>query len=300
MSVFPFDPTAPITAPWQGTLDLTYARRGTATQLVHTLVRAPLKVQRPFYPEGESVCHSVILHTAGGVVGGDRLCLTVQLQPEAHALMTTAAAAKIYRSNGQEAQQQVQIRVEAGACLEWLPLETIVFEQALYRQQLRIDLAPRAVWLGWDICRFGRTARGEKFLAGDWRSRTEVWQGEQPLWIDRQWLPGSPDLFNSPHALAGCPVVGSLALVGREIETAVVEQIRHCGQPETGQVGVTRLPAGIVCRYRGHSTTAARRWFLAVWQQLRPRYAGRSLCIPRVWGRDVELQPVPPAASGGE
>lgn len=151
---------------WHGKLNLVYADRQGKTQLIYNHQQAPLKVQRPFYPEGEKVCHSVILHTAGGMVGGDRLSSNIHLQPQAQTLITTAAASKIYRSNGLQARQTIQMQVDAGACLEWLPQETILFNDAIYRQDLRVELATGGSWLGWEITRFGRTARGEKFLQG--------------------------------------------------------------------------------------------------------------------------------------
>ncbi len=254
-----------------------------ATTLIHSQVKAPLKVQRPFFPEGPAVCHTVMLHTAGGVVGGDRLSISLDLQPQSHALLTTAAAGKIYRSNGLTACQVIHAHVAPGACLEWLPQETIVFDQSQYQQQMRIDLAPGAIWLGWDITRFGRTARGEHFVSGDWRSHTEIWQGDRPLWIDRQWLPGSSTTFLSPHGLAGCSVVGSFALVGIEVNPDLMPLIRATWQGESGKIGVTRGQLGLLCRYRGHSTLEARQWFLAVWEQMRSRYLHRPICIPRVW-----------------
>ncbi len=275
-------------AAWHGTLQLTYGREGDATQILHSRSQAPLKLQRPFYPEGPGVCHSVMLHTAGGVVGGDRLSIDIDVQPQAHALVTTAAAAKIYRSNGLTAQQTVQINVGAGACLEWLPLDTIVFQQAQYRQELRVNLAAGARWLGWEITRFGRSASGEGFVAGDWRSHTEVWQDDRPLWCDRQWLPGSETTFNGVHGLAGCPVVGSFAFLGADLDGSVaadlIATLRSQMSLQSGEGGITRLQAGLLCRYRGHSSTEARRWFVQVWDVVRRSHFGRSVCIPRVWG----------------
>jgi urease accessory protein len=281
---------------WHGKIDLTFVHSANGTQLVHCQGQAPLKVQRPFYPEGEEVCHTVVLHTAGGVVGGDRLSVDLHLQPQAQALITTAAAAKIYRSNGQQARQRVQISVAEAACLEWLPQETIVFDQALYRQDMRVDLAPGALWLGWESTRFGRSARGEQFTQGDWRSHTEVWQEGVPLWCDRQWLPASEELFHSPHGLAGCPVVGSFAFVGQSVEPELVQKARHLwmaeagGNASSGEAGVTRLQSGLLCRYRGQSTLQVRRWFVEVWQLIRQSYLQRPACIPRVWQSEQSQQ----------
>jgi urease accessory protein len=270
---------------WHGSLNLVYAQRGGKTQLIHNQMRSPLKVQRPFYPEGADVCHSVVLHTAGGIVGGDRLSLNFHLEPNAQALITTAAASKIYRSNGLQAKQSIQMQVDAGATLEWLPQETIVFNGAIYRTDLRVELAPRASWLGWEITRFGRSARGERFLQGEWRSHTEVWQQGQPLWIDRQWLPGKAEIINSPHGLAGQSVVGSLVWIGQAVEPELVEAARTLwvNAECQGQAGVTRLTSGILCRYRGSNSAEVRNWFIAVWQLLRLSFLGKPSCPPRVW-----------------
>lgn len=275
---------------WQGQLDLIFSRQGDTTQLSHSQAQAPLKIQRPFYPEGPTTCHTVLLHTAGGMVGGDRLSIQVALQPQTQVLLTTAAASKLYRSNGPTTQQTIQVHIAAGAWLEWLPQETIVFNAAQYHQTMRIELAPRAIWLGWDILRFGRTARGELFSAGNWRSHTEVWQSGRPIWLDRQWLPGNEAVFQSPHGLARCPIVGSFALVGQTIDSDVVQQIRATWQAganphsgKVGEIGVTRLQTGLLCRYRGHSIAEVRQWFIQVWHLLRATYGSQPPCPPRVW-----------------
>jgi urease accessory protein len=274
--------TSPIAPGWQGSLQLTYAVHEGSTQMVHSRSQAPFKLQRSFYPEDPAICHSVILHTAGGMVGGDRLAAKLHLQPNAHALITTAAAAKIYGSTGSESQQTVEIEIGEGGGLEWLPQETIVFDRALHRQAMRVNLAAGTTWLGWEITRFGRSARAEKFTQGDWRSHTEIWQAGVPLWIDRQWLPGSQAIFHSPHGLAGCPVVGSFAFVGQVVTPELVQQVRSLWTGQ-GEVGATRLRSGLLCRYRGASSSEARRWFLQVWRVVRLAYFDRDLCIPRVW-----------------
>lgn len=270
---------------WQGNLELKFTCKQDTTQLIHCLGKAPLKLQRPFYPEGPQICHGVILHTAGGVVGGDRLSLDIHLDADTQVLLTQAAASKIYRSEGLEAHQQVRITLEPGAWLEWLPRETIVFNQAHYHQDLRVELATGAVWLGWEITRLGRTARGEQFLQGHWRSHTEVWQQGTPLWIDPQWLPGGEELLKSYHGLGGYPVVGTLALIGQPAEAELIAQIRQLWNAEKfeGETGVTRLMSGLLCRYRGFSTQSARNWFMQVWHLLRLHYRHQPACQPRIW-----------------
>lgn len=274
---------------WHGNLELNYSDRNGTTQIDRVLVKAPLKVQRPFYPEGKAVCHSVILHTAGGIVGGDRLSQIVQLQKNANALITTAVAGKVYRSNGKPARQTIRIAIESGACLEWLPQENIIFNGAIYQQDLRVELAPGASWLGWEITRFGRSARGEKFLEGEWRSHTEIWQQGKPLLVDRQWLPAGETAIESPFGLAGQPIAASLVWIGKPVSKEIVEQAQNLWRDRyncdnCGQAGVTIAQAqGLLCRYRGSSTAQVRNWFIEVWQLLRLSLLKRSAIKPRVW-----------------
>ncbi|AFY71215.1 Urease accessory protein ureD [Thalassoporum mexicanum PCC 7367] len=282
---------------WHGHLELEYGNTDLATKLVHTHTQAPFRMQRPFYPEGDRICHSIIVHTAGGVVGGDRLTSQIKLQPNTHALITNAAAAKIYRSNGQIAVQETKITVGAGACLEWLPQETIVFAGADYTQKLRIDLEPKALWLGWDLTRFGRTARGEVFCPGQWRSHCEIWQAGKPIWCDRQRLVGQMELLESSNGLARKAILGSLVLAGQPANPEIIAQIKQAwlaivsaeqnlinyADASIHDAGVTSTILGLVCRYRGNSSHLAKQWFKQIWQLLRSAYLELPVCQPRVW-----------------
>ncbi|NER80328.1 MAG: urease accessory protein UreD, partial [Leptolyngbya sp. SIO1D8] len=195
---------------------------------------------------------------------------------------------KIYSDHPQAAQVEGILRVDAGACLEWLPQEAIVFEGAQYHQTWRVELAPGAHWLGWDIVRLGRTARSEKFRRGELRSHCEVWHDGTLIWLDPQRLIGHETLWQSHYALGTCPVLATLAWVGTLPEAALIAMAREAWEAmpnPTGEAGVTRLQLGMLCRYRGHSTREARHWFTSVWNHLRSYYAGRSICLPRVWQR---------------
>jgi urease accessory protein len=272
-------------ASWTGELELEFSRKKLSTQLIHSYTIAPYKIQRSFYPEGEEVCHCILLHTAGGLVGGDRLIAKIHLHANTQALLTTATASKIYRSTGAESLQNIHIRIDEGASLEWFPQETIAFAESQYRQTTRIELAPSATCTMWEIVRFGRTARGEKFVSGNWRSHTEVWRDQSPLWIDRQHLQGNSEMLESPNGLNNHAIAASFIFVGAQVEPELVSQIRSTWEDGNyqGTSGVTRSIFGLVCRYRGNSSSDARRWFQQIWQLLRVSYRNRPICVPRVW-----------------
>lgn len=271
-------------ATWHGRLELGFARQDQCTQLVNRLVCMPLALQRPFYPEGPQVCHILLLHPPGGLVGGDRLEVNLDLQPASEVLVTTPAAGKWYRSE-REAQQLTRMQLAPGAHLEWLPQESIVFDGAFARQQLHVELSPGATWLGWDITRFGRSACGEQFRHGQWRAQTEVWRAGEPLWIDRQQLTGGSRLLDSAYGLASQPVIGTLVWIGQAVTPALVDSARELwvALAAPGETGTTRLPQGLLCRYRGQSSSAARQWFTGVWDLLRREHRGRAAQAPRIW-----------------
>lgn len=267
---------------WHGRLELDFERRGAGTRLARSYARMPLAVQRPFYPEGDGVCHVVMLHPPGGMVGGDRLEIDVDLAEDSAALLTTPSAAKWYRGE-RPAGQQVRARVGRDAHLEWLPLETIVFDGAQARQALTVELAPGASFLGWEVTRFGRSHHGERFARGHWRAATEVWRNGRPLWVDRQQLAGGSALLTGAYGLAGQPVTGSLVYVGDAVEAGFVERLRALPAAAEGDSGVTRLADGLLCRYRGASSSAARDWFTAVWDAIRRHTRQRPAQPPRIW-----------------
>ena len=103
-------------------LDYTHESARTVARFRHD---GPLRILQSLYPEGDAVCHNVLVHPPGGLVGGDTLNINVTAAAGSHGLITTPGATRFYRSEGESAIQRTNITLAAGARLEWLPLETI-------------------------------------------------------------------------------------------------------------------------------------------------------------------------------
>ena len=119
----------PIFAPWKADLSLGFRYENDRTVLAEKCFSGPLVVQKPLYPEGDDVCHAIVVHPPAGIVGGDQLSVHVRAAPQSSVLMTTPGAGKWYRSAGPWASQK--LRFDVSGSLEWLPQETIVFDGAL-------------------------------------------------------------------------------------------------------------------------------------------------------------------------
>lgn len=274
----------PIASAWQARLNLGFERRGDGSVLARREHFGPLRVQKPLYPEGEAVCHTIVLHPPSGIAGGDELEIDVEVGAEAHALLTTPGAGKWYRSAGPRATQGLRLAVAPGGALEWLPQENIVFDGARADMATRIELAEGARFFGWDIVCLGRRASGERFAHGDLGLATRLYVGKRLAWLERGRIEGDAPLLGSRAALAGFSVSGTLMALGSGLDAAALAACRAVEPRETGaQAGLTRLPDLLVARYLGHSAEAARAWFATLWQVLRPGLMGREATPPRIW-----------------
>lgn len=238
--------------------------------------RGPLRVQRPFYPEGDAVAHIYVLHPPGGVVGGDRLALSIEVEPDAAAVITTPAAAKLYRSNRRLARVEVRARVAAGACLEYVPQETIAFAGCHARTSVRVELEPGARFFGWEVIALGRPAAGEAFATGELTGRLELWRAGRPVAVERTHVEGGGELLSAPWGLRGHSVVGTMMCAGVTVDVA--------SALTSGRASVSRLePDVVVARYLGDDPFEARHCFEALRSAIRPSLLGLPAIEPRIW-----------------
>jgi len=273
---------ATVASGWQASLALRYAERAGRTVLVRREHAGPLVVQKAFYPEGDAVCHTIVVHPPGGIAGGDQLRITADVGPGAHALLTTPGAAKWYRSAGPVASQRVVLAVEAGASVEWLPQETIVFDRARVDMDLAVELRGDAVFFGWEILCLGRTRSGESFDEGVVRMATAVHRDGAPLWIERGRIVGADPLLASPVGCGGHPVSGTMLIAAMSCDDGLLAEAREV-RAAHGRAGITRLPGLVVVRYLGDRAEAARQYFSQVWDIARPRVLERAASHPRIW-----------------
>ena len=282
---------------WLASLALGFENpHGLRTTLTRREHLGPLRVQKALYPEGAGVCHAIVIHPPGGIAGGDQLTVDIELATNAHALITTPGASKWYKTRASPsltvappaslpASQRIALRLGQGAVLEWLPQETIVFNRANARTEAIVELADDALYLGWEVLCFGRTAAGETFSAGRFHQRTTIRRRGSIIWNERGTLDGGGTLMDSPIGLGGHPVCATFLAAGRDVPQSLLDAARNAiaPLPQAERVALTRLPNLIVARYLGPSGEQAREAFVALWRVLRPALARRDAVLPRLW-----------------
>lgn len=270
---------------WDARIALTFRRTASGTQLGASEHVGPLRVQRPFHPEGASgPCHVYLLHPPGGVVSGDRLRIALNLEAGTQVTLTAPGANKFYRARGEHRAELVQsVAVERDALVEWLPPETIAFEGTRGVLQTQIALHESATYAGWEILCLGRPAAGEGFAHGSLRTSLELRRAGTLRYLERGAYVGGDAVLSAPWGLAGQPVLATFIVASPSASSDWVERVRAEVQPESGSFAVTLVSGVLVARFLGGSTREARVCLERAFRVLRPLYAGRAAVHPRIW-----------------
>ncbi|SEF69043.1 urease accessory protein UreD [Nitrosomonas ureae] len=272
--------------PLQARLSLKFAEMDGVTRLVEREHFGPLLVQKPFYPEGRKICHVVIIHPPGGVVGGDQLEISAQVDAFANAQITTPGAAKWYKANGHTSHQKIRVNVRKGGSLEWVPQETIFYNNANVEIDHQVILEDDAVYVSCEILCFGRTAYGETFSNGQIKQRTSIKRNNKLVWLEQIHLLGESSAMSGALTLSGKTVCATLILTGKTIPQPMIDLAREETNRITkraGQVGMSQLKSAVVVRYLGDSSEVAKQVMLCVWGLLRPELIGCAAIVPRMW-----------------
>ncbi|MFT3905087.1 MAG: urease accessory protein UreD [Steroidobacteraceae bacterium] len=267
-------------AGWRGELSLEFGKVAQRTVLRSRQHTGPLLVQRPFYPEGHpdnDPCHLYLIHPPGGVVGGDELQINVRVDRGAHALLTTPAAGKFYRSLGAEARFTQDFAV-CDADLEWLPQENIYYSGTAARVSTRLQLHGQSRALCWEIGCLGLPASNAAFAAGAVRQSLELWQDGQPLLIDQLVL--RPEALPARWGLAGQVALGTLLCFPADAEQ--LQKVRAL-LAEHPYAGVTLVERMLICRVLAPRADQLRELFVRLWSVLRPGLFNRAAVAPRIW-----------------
>ncbi|MBC7133062.1 MAG: urease accessory protein UreD [Roseovarius sp.] len=230
---------------------------------------------RAFLHPGAAGPEIVLLNTSGGLTGGDRLSLRLDLDPGCRATGTTQTAERAYRSTGAAACVTVHHRVAAGAHLDWLPQETILFDGSHLSRETTIDLAQDASCLMLESVVLGRAAMGETVARTTLRDTRRITRAGRPVLIEPLHL-STEALTAGPAILQGARAFATLALVAQGAEDAV-GRIRA----ELTEAGVTAGASGfdgrLVIRLMAGDGWPLRRQVMRLVRALRPGP------LPRVW-----------------
>ena len=233
-----------------------------------------LRVRFPS-PEDDGLS-AVLVNTAGGIAGGDRLDIDIASMGDARLTVTTAAAEKIYRAEGPAAELNVTLRGECRSHLSWLPQDTILFDRARIRRRFEMDLSEAASLLLCEIVVFGRTAMGERIRAGEFVDHWRLRRGGRLVFAENIRLDGDiGSKLASPAIAKGGVAVGTALIVPGD--DTLVDRIREISETFGGEVGISAWNGFAMVRFCAQDAARLRADMMAVLS----RASGSAL--PRLW-----------------
>ena len=272
---------------WHAQLQVNYALDNGRTVARH-LHTGPLRILQSLYPEGDAICHNVLIHPPGGLVGGDTLELNVNVAPHSHALITTPGATRFYRSAGERAAQRTHLTLQANARLEWLPLEAICYNDCHALNHLHIALEPDSEMIGWDITSLGLPSAQQPFVQGQLEQHIEI----PGVWLERGVIQAQDSLLlHSPLGLAGHTCMATLffatgSAITRTRKELALEIARGviAAHPLASSSGATSPnPQVVVVRVLAPAVEPAMQLLRAVRRAWRQGLWGVEGGDPRIW-----------------
>ena len=218
---------------------------------------------------------AVIVNTGGGMTGGDRFAIDVAVGAGASLIVGTAAAEKVYRSTGSDAEMDVTLVVGEGARLAWLPQETILFDRARLSRRIDIDLVETSSLLMAEAVVFGRAAMGEAMEEGFFADRWRVRRAGRLVFADTARLDGAvAEKLSQPAATAGGVAIATVLVAPADNSTLAV--VRALDGQLAGEVGISAWNGIAVARLCANDGAALRHDLTAI-------LAALSAPMPRLW-----------------
>lgn len=218
---------------------------------------------------------AVIVNTGGGMTGGDRFAVELDVGEGASLVAGTTAAEKIYRSTGADAEMDVRLSVAAGGRLCWLPQETILFDRARLARRIDVDLKEGASLVMAESVVFGRAAMGEAMNEGCWSDSWRLRMGGKLVFAENVHLDGAiADKLAQPAATAGGIALATVLIAPGD--EATLAAVRALDDQFTGEVGISAWNGIAVARLCARDGASLRHDLIAL-------LASLGVGVPRLW-----------------
>jgi urease accessory protein len=250
--------------------------------------QGPLRILKSLYPEGDAVCHNILVHPPSGLVGGDDLQIHLNLQAHAHALITTPGATRFYGSDGLTASQHVKAHLADHARLEWLPLEALAYNGCQAHNQVVFQMDTHSQLMAWDITALGLPHADQPFVKGQFQQHLQI----EGVWLERGCIRAEDKrLLQSPLGLNGHTCQATLVFaqgsaMSDDLRSEVLELARDVCESHALrlQAGVSSPDAQlVVVRVLSDQVEPAMDLLKRIWLQWRHQVWQMPAVAPRIW-----------------
>jgi len=221
---------------------------------------------------------AVLVNTAGGIACGDRFSVEIDVRSSASVTVATPGAEKVYRSDGPVAELAVDLKLEPGARLDWLPQETILFDRARLRRTLTAEMPEDAAMTLFEAVVFGREARAEHIADGLFEDRWRIRRGGRLVYADSLRLDGPiADLLRKPGVGKGARAFATLIHVAPDAEARLDFVREHLASSQDCDAAASAWNGLLAVRFCAMTIEALRNAAISF------LLAFRGGPLPRVW-----------------
>jgi urease accessory protein len=260
----------------RGTLDLGFSVRDGVAYAARTFQQGALKVRFPNVAKGYAP-EAVILNTAGGIAGGDRLDMRLQADAQVSAVVSSQACEKVYRSLSDAALVSVHVTLDEGSNVSWLPQPMIFFDRARLKRETHVAMAADATWLSVEGIVFGRAAMGESVVTGSLEDSCFIRRGGRLIHVDRFSV--GEDIAGQlarGTILRGAHVMATTRYVAPDAEKRI-EEMRGLLEGSACPAAVSAWDGMMVMRHVAEDSYTLNK------ELIRVISAFRKTAMPRVW-----------------
>ena len=252
------------------------------TRIEDVFEASPIRVMFPRL-RGCAVEEAVIINTAGGVAGGDRLACSVTALPNTGIVITSQAAEKVYQALHEPAHITTRLRARESAKLAWLPQETIIFNCERLKRTTEIDLSSGSELLALEWLVLGRAAHNEIVVGGNITDSWRVKEDGRLIWADSFRI--TDEIFrhlNRKALLSNCNAIATLIYFGTDLDKRL-EFLRDVLLPVECNWAVTLVSGLLVVRFAAKQPADLKLALRSFLQQFGTELGSGPFRVPKMW-----------------
>jgi urease accessory protein len=243
---------------------------------------SPIRIMFP-RTSPRAIEEAVLINTAGGVAGGDRLGFWITALPGASIAVTSQAAEKVYPALYEPARVSTSLKAQHSARLAWLPQETIVFNWARLHRTTEIDLFSGAELLALEWLVLGRAAHGEVIAGGNIIDNWRLKRDGRLIWADSFRI--TDEIF--PHLrtkalLSNCSAIATLVYFGPYLDKRL-DFLREIISSLGCNCAATLVNGLIVVRFAAKESSDLKLALRSFLEQFGPELGSGPFRVPKMW-----------------
>jgi urease accessory protein len=250
-------------------------------RIVDVFQRSPVRIMFPRV--GCAIEEAVLVNTAGGIAGGDRLNFDVTALANASIAVTSQAVEKVYRALNEPARIATKLQACEAAKLAWLPQETIVFNWGRLSRETEVELSSGAELLALEWLVLGRAAHGEEMVGGHITDSWRVKKDGRLIWADCFRI--TDEVFPHVHRkalLSNCKAVATLIYFGPHLD-ARLEYLRAIAAPLECHCAATSVAGLVIVRFAAKASYDLRLAVRDFLQQFSRELKPGPFRVPKIW-----------------